>query len=62
MCMDMNLIYQRIISVYGSIEVACKIQVETSAQECLDDWKCYRRGGKNSQGDLCNGSGKPCQV
>ena len=60
MCMDMNLIFQRMIAMFGSIENACKFQTETSVQTCLDDWQCYLKGGKDSHGGACSGTGKAC--
>lgn len=60
MCENINQIYQLMIARYGSIEIACKFQRETSVQICLDDWRCYKNGGVDSQGGPCNGSGQAC--
>lgn len=60
MCEDMNLIYQRMMGMFGSIENACKFQRETPPQTCIDDWSCYLKGGKDSHGGLCSGTGKSC--
>lgn len=60
MCENIDQIYKLMIARYGSIEVACKFQKETTPQDCLDDWHCYRIGGKNSKGGLCSSTGKPC--
>lgn len=60
MCMNINIIYQRMIAMFGSVENACRFQTETSTQICIDDWHCYLNGGKNSQGGLCSSSGKAC--
>lgn len=56
----MNLIYQRMMGMFGSIENACKFQRETPPQTCIDDWSCYLKGGKDSHGGLCSGTGKSC--
>ena len=61
MCKDMNSIFNRMISVFGSIKRACEYQKDTSTQMCIDDWNCYRSGGKDSQNNLCSGTGKACQ-
>ena len=60
MCADINLIYQRMIALFGTIEKACKFQTETSVQTCLDDWQCYLKGGTDSQNGLCSGTGRAC--
>ena len=61
MCSNMNLLFQRMIGTLGSIENACRFQHNTSFQECVDDWNCYRFGGTNSQGELCSSTGAPCE-
>lgn len=60
MCEDMKLVYQRMIGMFGTIENACQFQRETPAQTCVDDWKCYLKGGKDSHGGLCSNTGKSC--
>lgn len=60
MCEDVNKVYHLMMARYGSIEVACKFQKETTTEICIDDWNCYRKGGKDSQGGLCSGNGKAC--
>ncbi len=60
MCEDVRQIYKLMIARYGSIETACKVQRDTTPQTCMDDWQCYRIGGKDSRGGLCSGSGKSC--
>lgn len=60
MCRDVNAIYNRMITVFGSQLKACQYQRDTSVQECMDDWDCYRLGGKDSFGRLCSGTGKAC--
>lgn len=60
MCENINQIYQLMIARYGSIEIACKFQKETSVQICIDDWRCYKNGGVDSQGGPCSGSGRAC--
>ena len=61
MCKDMNAIYNRMLSVFGSQQKACEYQKDVSTQECMDDWNCYRSGGTDSKGNLCSGTGKACQ-
>jgi len=64
MCQDMNALYSRMISMFGTLAAACEYQEKTShdttKQQCIDDWNCYRSGGRNSQGGLCSASGKAC--
>lgn len=62
MCSDMNALYDRMISIFDTQKKACEYQQDTSTQNCLDSWDCYRLGGKNSQGQLCNVTGKACEV
>jgi len=60
MCQDMNVIYKRMISIFGSVQKACEYQKDTSVQDCMNDWLCYRTGGTDSTGNLCSGTGKAC--
>lgn len=60
MCQDVGQVYNLMIARYGSVEIACKFQRDTTYQTCIDDWHCYRIGGKDSQGGLCSGTGKHC--
>ncbi|OGT36505.1 MAG: hypothetical protein A3F11_11790 [Gammaproteobacteria bacterium RIFCSPHIGHO2_12_FULL_37_14] len=60
MCKDMTAIYNRMVSVFGSQQKACDYQKDVSTQECMDDWNCYRLGGKDSHGNLCSSTGKAC--
>ena len=60
LCNDMNVIYQRMLIVYGSLEQACLHQSDTSAQNCIDSWNCYRHGGNLSDNQLCRGTGTAC--
>lgn len=60
MCQDMNALYNRMISMFGSLQRACEYQHNTSAQECMDDWNCYRRGGLDSMGRACSSNQKAC--
>jgi hypothetical protein len=48
------------MSIFGSIQRACEYQHDTSVQNCLDDWQCYRNGGRDSTGALCNATGSSC--
>ena len=61
MCMNMKLLYTRMISTFGSVQRACEFQHDTSVQNCVDDWTCYRTGGKNSQNELCSSTGNACE-
>lgn len=60
LCQDVNRIYDRMIQIFGSIEGACNFQKDTETQTCIDDWICYRTGGKDSAGNPCSGTGKSC--
>lgn len=59
-CQNMETIYMLMMARFGSIQRACEFQHDTSTQECIDDWSCYRKGGKNTQGGLCSATGKAC--
>lgn len=61
MCTDMQKIWDRMISVFGTLKAACNYQTDTSPQTCIDDWNCYRIGGKDSRGRLCSATGKSCK-
>jgi len=61
MCNNMNLLYNRMISMFGSVERACQFQHDTAFDVCMEDWKCYRVGGLDYHGDLCNGTGLACE-
>lgn len=60
MCSNMVQLYNRMIAMFGSMDKACQFQRDTSKQECIDDWNCYRLGGTNSNGELCSGTGSTC--
>ena len=60
MCSDMNTLYQRMLVVFRSLERACNYQQNTSPQDCIDSWNCYRHGGVTSTGQLCSSSGAAC--
>src|SRR3990167_9823649 len=40
MCQDVNLIYNRMISMFGSVQKACEWQHDTDTQTCVDYWSC----------------------
>ena len=61
MCQDMNALYNRMIGVFGTLQKACQYQKYTSVQDCMDNWNCYRFGGKDSTGKLCSSTQKPYQ-
>lgn len=60
MCQDMNALYSRMISIFGSVQKACEYQKDVPARTCMDDWNCYRNGGKDSLGRLCSSTGRAC--
>jgi hypothetical protein len=60
MCQDMNMLYARLESVFGSIQKACEYQKYTSPQDCMDNWNCYRHGKKDSRGRICSSTGLTC--
>ncbi|MDF1646009.1 MAG: hypothetical protein P1U61_03370 [Legionellaceae bacterium] len=60
MCNNVRLLYQRLMVTFGTIEKTCAFQHDTSKEDCIDSWKCYLNGGKNSQGKLCNSTGRSC--
>ena len=61
MCMNMHSLYDRMIAMFGSVRRACEYQRDTSVQNCIDSWNCYRSGGVNSNGELCSGTGSACE-
>ncbi len=61
MCRDMEALYKRMMSTFGSLQKVCEYQTDTSVQTCIDDWVCYRQGGRDSQGRLCSSTGRACQ-
>jgi|SRR5580704_4658984 hypothetical protein len=54
MCLDMTALYNRMISVFGSLQKACEYQRYTTTQDCIDNWTCYRSGGIDSHGRICH--------
>lgn len=61
MCQDMNTLYSRMIAMFRTQQRACEYQKDTTAQDCMDAWNCYRQGGRNSRGGLCSATGNACQ-
>ena len=61
MCMNMQSLYDRMTSIFGSVRRACEYQRDTNTQNCIDSWNCYRSGGVTSQNQLCNGTGSACE-
>ncbi len=63
-CQDMGAIYKRMTDVFGSQQKACEYQQNkpggVPVQECMDDWNCYRLGGKASNGAICSNTGNAC--
>lgn len=60
MCQDMKSIYARMMSVFGTLQRACEYQHTTSTEDCINGWNCYRLGGVDSYGKLCNSNKKAC--
>jgi hypothetical protein len=60
MCSNLGILYGRMIGMFGSLANACAHQHDTTQQNCIDSWNCYRYGGTNSQGQLCSSLGKAC--
>ncbi len=61
MCQDMNILYARMVSVFGSLRKACEYQKYTTTQDCMDNWNCYRSGGIDSRGRICSSTHNACQ-
>ena len=61
MCQDMNLLYYRMLSVFGTLQKACAYQSYTTVQDCIDNWNCYLRGGIDSTGKSCSATQRACQ-
>lgn len=60
-CQNMDLVYKLMMERYHhKLQEVCEAQHDTSTQTCIDDWNCYRNGGKDSQGRLCSSTGKVC--
>jgi hypothetical protein len=60
LCQNVQSIYSRMISTFGSIDKACRFQKDTSQNNCIDAWKCYLQGGELGDGQACSGSRLPC--
>src|SRR5580693_2747985 len=57
-CKSASKVYEYMLSVHhGNLEKACKYAADhqpgTTPQECIDDWNCWRSGGRDSNGKLC---------
>lgn len=61
MCQNMDTLYNRMITVFGSLQRACEYQKHTTPQDCMDTWNCYRLGGKDSKGKPCSGTTAACR-
>lgn len=61
LCQDMKMIFDRMISVFGSLQRACEFQKYTTPQDCINNWNCYRLGGVDSQGRWCSATKRSCQ-
>ncbi|CEG56331.1 hypothetical protein [Legionella fallonii] len=61
LCQDMNALYNRMITVFGTLRKACEYQRYTSTEDCMDNWNCYRFGGVDSRGRLCSSNKQACK-
>lgn len=61
MCQNMNTLYGRMMSIFGSLQKACEYQKYTSTEDCINNWNCYRLGGVDSHGNICSSTYKACQ-
>ncbi len=59
-CADMGKIYDSMLTFFKTLQKACEFQHDTPTQTCIDDWNCYRLGGKDSKGRLCSNTAKAC--
>jgi hypothetical protein len=60
-CKSMTNIYKMMISTYGSLDGACKMQNITDPAECVADWNCYWDGGVSSKDHKpCDANGIRC--
>lgn len=62
---SMQKIYDMMLATHSfSVQKACEYahfrDPKVSVQECMDDWSCYRNGGKDSEGRLCSSTGNSC--
>ncbi len=61
-CGNMDAVYKAMMTKYPSIEAACNDQSPANLrQACIDNWHCFRNGGKTAGGAQCSGSGKSCR-
>jgi hypothetical protein len=60
LCQNMKSLHHQMLMVFTTQRAACEFQRDTSSQDCLDSWKCYREGGHDSKGRLCQASGAAC--
>lgn len=61
--LSMQHIYQLMVATYGDLQNACDKNAGNygnGVQACIDQWNCYWKGGKDSQNQLCSGTGKTC--
>jgi hypothetical protein len=61
MCNDMAHLYNRMLYVFSTLENACYYQKDTDPITCIDSWKCYRLGGKNSKNQSCSSTSLACR-
>jgi len=60
LCRNMKFIHFCMIKKFGTENKTCLVQDDTSVNICVDDWKCFWKGGRNSEGQLCSGTGNSC--
>lgn len=62
-----TFVYPNMLATFGSQDAACRWQAEHGSekrakyQECMDDWNCYMKGGKDSNGGVCGSTGRSCE-
>ncbi|MBA2657619.1 MAG: hypothetical protein H0U70_11675 [Tatlockia sp.] len=59
-CQSVDHIAARLTSFFGSLDKACRVQRNTTPQNCLDSWNCYLYGGVDSFNRPCNATGIAC--
>lgn len=59
-CQDVHALYNRMISVFKSLQKACEYQHYTTTQDCIDNWSCYLAGGVDSRGRSCSSTQHAC--
>lgn len=64
LCQNMKALYKRMTDLFGDLDRACEYAARTqntTKQECMDGWNCYIKGGTDSTGKSCSGTGRACE-